>query len=230
MPDKLIGILGGLGPWATLEIFRRFLNAVTADEDQGYPRLLIYCNSKIPNRIGSILGTGENCVSALTDTAKALELGGADFIFIGSNGTHYYYEEIQRAVSIPVLNMIEETSNYIKKRHHDLEKVGLIAAGVTCSEGIYGKAFENSRFSLVIPNDSFQDKVMNAIFDVKAGRFDTSKQMFIEAGEHLISLGAQLVICGCTEVSVVLREKDLSVPIIDPVGIIVEKAIEISKC
>lgn len=229
MADKVIGILGGIGPWATLEMFKRFLEAVPAKRDQDYPRLIIYCNSKIPDRNKSIFGERESSIPALQETAQALEGAGADFIVIGSNGTHYYYDEIQKSVKIPVFNMIEETVNVLRTHHSKSKKFGLIAATCTVSKGIYQKYFTNTDQSLVTPNDKLQRKVLDAIYEVKIGKLDTSKQSFIEVSKSLIDQGAEGIICGCTEVSVALHEGDINVPVIDPMQIAAEKAIEIAQ-
>jgi len=229
MADKVIGILGGVGPWATLEMFKRFLEAVPAKRDQDYPRLIIYCNSKIPDRNKSILGEGESSITALQETAQALERAGADFIVIGSNGTHYYYDEIQESVRIPVLNMIQETVNILKTQYSKLKKFGLIAATCTVSKGIYQEYFSSTDQSLVTPNNKLQKKVLDAIYEVKIGRLDTSRQSFIEVSKNLIDQGAEGIICGCTEVSVVLHEKDINVPVIDPMQVAAEKAIGIGQ-
>jgi aspartate racemase len=229
MNDKVIGIIGGIGPWATLEEFKRFLESVPAKRDQDYPRLIIYCNSKIPDRRKSILAQGESAIPALKETAQALEQAGVDFIIIGSNGTHYYYGEIQQAVSIPVINMIEETSMFIKTRYSYVKNIGLIAPDVTCEKGIYQRYFQNSDQSLIIPDDELQQKITDAVYEVKVGKFDTGKESLIEVAKDFIDQGAEGVICGCTEISVVLHEKDLNVPVIDPMQIVVDKAIKMAQ-
>lgn len=229
MKDKTVGLIGGVGPWATLEMLKKFLSSVPAERDQDYPRLIIYCNSKIPDRNKSILGEGESSIPAFQETAKALERAGADFLIIGSNGSHYYYDEIKKSVKIPVLNMIEETTNILKTKYKTLKKFALIAATCTVSVSVYEHFFDHSDQILVTPSDELQQKVMKAIYEVKKGKFDTSKQTLIEVAKNLIEQGAEGVICGCTEVSVVLDEKDVNVPVIDPTQISIEKAIKMAQ-
>jgi len=228
MADKIIGILGGVGPWATVDMFKKFLEAVSATRDQDYPRLLIYCNSKIPDRNKAIMERGPDPVPALQDTARALERAGAEFIVIGSNGTHYYYGVIQDAVQIPVLNMIEETVNFIRSRHADVSKIGLIAATCTISEGIYDNFFQSSAQELLIPQHELQEKVMQAIYEVKVGRVHKPKETLKTVAADLIRNGAGAIICGCTEVSVGLQQRDLTVPVIDPMEVIAKIAIKLA--
>jgi aspartate racemase len=122
--------------------------------------------------------------------------------------------------------MIQETSYFIRSRHKGMKKVGLLAGTATISKQVYGKYFSNTNQSLLTPDKQDQEKVMKAIFDVKAGQFTSSKKFFIEVSHALLNKGAQGIVCGCTEVSVVLKEKDLQVPIIDPMQVIVEKSID----
>lgn len=225
MPDKTIGILGGVGPWATVDMFRKFLEVVSADRDQDYPRLLIYCNSKIPDRNKAIMEGGTDPVTALQETARALERAGADFIVIASNGTHYYYDAIQDAVTIPVLNMVEETANFIRSEHPHVAKIGLVAATCTISTGIYKKYFPSSPQELLVPPDEMQEKVMEAIYEVKVGQIAQPKETLKAVAEDLVRNGAGVIICGCTEVSVGLEQRDLTVPVIDPIEVIAKVAV-----
>lgn len=229
MRDKVVGILGGVGPWATLEMFRRFLEAVPAERDQDYPHLIIDCNSKIPDRQKSVLEGGQSSVPALQETARALERAGADFIVIGSNGTHCYYDQIQEAVRIPVLNMIEETAKILRTRYHELKRFGLLAATYTGASGLYQKYMKSAGQEVLVPKDELQEEVMKAIYKVKKGDFRESKRKLMGVSNHLVSKGAEAIICGCTEVSIVIKKGDLEVPVIDPMQIIVDKAVEIMQ-
>ena len=226
MPEKIIGILGGVGPWATVELFRRILEGVSASRDQDYPEIIVYCNSKIPNRIQSIRGEGKDCTDSLQNTAKTLEASGVDFIIIASCGTHYYYEEVQRAVKIPVLNLIDETSHYIQAHHSKYNKIGLISAAFTIEEGVFHKYF-GSEVSLISPDIDMQNKVVSAIDRVKVGRFESAQQSFIDVANHLISKGAEIIVYGCTEVSTALSMDDIDVIAVDPFQIIATKALRI---
>lgn len=228
MADKIIGILGGVGPWATVDMFKKFLETVSAERDQDYPRLIIYCNSKIPDRNKAIMERGADPVPALQDTARSLEKAGAAFIVIGSNGTHYYHDAIQKAVEIPVLNMIEETVKFIKDQHGSASKIGLVAATCTILEQIYERHFKNSAQVLLTPRHELQEKVMGAIYEVKVGQIKKPKETLVTVATELIQAGAGAIICGCTEVSVGLQQSDLDVPVIDPMKIIAKTAIRMA--
>ncbi|HET6780529.1 MAG TPA: amino acid racemase, partial [bacterium] len=110
MGEKVIGVLGGLGPWATLDLFEKILTLTPAAKDQDHLRLIIDNNPKIPDRSPAILGTGEDPTPALVETARNLERAGADFIVIPCNTAHFFYDAVRRAVSIPVLHIMDEVA------------------------------------------------------------------------------------------------------------------------
>ncbi|GAH53208.1 unnamed protein product, partial [marine sediment metagenome] len=110
MPEKIIGILGGMGPEATVDLFHKIIKFTPAKKDQDHFRIIIDNNPKIPDRTAAILGKGEDPLPALQETARNLEKAGVDFIIIPCNTAHYFLPQIQKSVNIPVLNMIEETA------------------------------------------------------------------------------------------------------------------------
>jgi aspartate racemase len=112
--EKTIGILGGMGPEATAYLFRKIIRHTKADKDQEHLKVIIFNNPKIPDRTDFILEKGtENPLPYLAEAAKELQRSGADFIIIPCNTAHYFYEDICRAVSIPVINMIEAVADEI---------------------------------------------------------------------------------------------------------------------
>src|SRR5438132_7490497 len=108
MADKVIGVLGGMGPWATLDLFEKILRLTPAQVDQDHFRLVIDNNPKIPDRSPAILGEGEDPTPGLIATAQNLQQAGADFLVIPCNTAHFFYDRIVTAVSIPVLLIIDE--------------------------------------------------------------------------------------------------------------------------
>src|SRR4030042_3354613 len=144
MPEKIIGILGGMGPEATIDLFYKIIKSTPAEKDQDHLRIIIDNNPKIPDRTAAILGKAEDPLPALQETAQNLEKAGADFIIIPCNTAHYFLSSIQESVNIPVLNMLEETAKETKKRIPQIKKVGLLASiGVYKSE-IYHQHFKKS--------------------------------------------------------------------------------------
>ncbi len=224
--EKIIGILGGMGPMATVELFKRIVLKTPAKRDQDHPRIVIYNNPKIPDRTAYILGKGENPLPELIDSAKKLESWGADFIIMPCNTAHFFADDIQKAINIPLINMIEETAEYVKQL--GIKRVGLLATTGTLTTGIYQKALEKRGIKVIIPNEKEQEKVMRGIYEgIKANKFKLGRELLLEIAKKL-EKESEGIIAGCTEVSVALKPEDLEVPLIDPMDVIAEKAVKLA--
>jgi len=224
--EKVIGILGGMGPLATVELFKRIVLKTPARRDQDHLRIIIYNNPKIPDRTAYILGKGENPLPELIKSAKKLESCGADFIIMPCNTAHYFLEEIQKAIRIPIISMIEATAEYIEKL--GLRKVGLLATTGTIVAGIYQRSLRRRGIEVITPSERDQEKVMKGIYEgVKAGNLKLGRELLLEIAKKLEKV-SEGIIAGCTEVSVALKQEDLNVPLIDPLDIIAEKAVRLA--
>lgn len=226
MAEKIIGILGGMGSLATVELFRRIVEKTPAKRDQDHPRIIIYNNPKIPDRTAFILGNGEDPRPKLIEGARKLESWGADFIIMPCNTAHFFAETIQKAVSIPLVNMIEETAKKIEEM--GLRKVGLLATDGTVKGLIYHRALLSRGVQIAVPNKNDQKRVMEAIYEgVKAGNLELGRKLLLEVARKL-ERRVDGIIAGCTEVSVALKPDDLSVSLIDPLDVIAEKAVRLA--
>lgn len=227
MPEKIIGILGGMGPEATIDLFYKIIKFTPAEKDQEHLRIIIDNNPKIPDRTAAILGKGEDPLPALQETAQNLEKAGADFIVIPCNTAHYFLSSIQESVNIPVLNMIEETAKETKKRIPQIKKVGLLASiGVYKSE-IYHQHFKKFNIEVISPEEKDKEEIMKVIYAVKAGDLsDEIKKNILKITQKLIDKGAEAIIAGCTEIPLILKEGDVSVPLIDPTQILARIAVQ----
>lgn len=149
-----------------------------------------------------------------------------DFIIMPCNTAHYFVEEIQKAVSIPLVSMIEATAEHIEKL--GLKRVGLLATTGTIVTGIYQKALGRRGIKTIVPSEEDQEKVMKGIYEgVKAGSLELGRGLLLEVVEKL-ERESEGIIAGCTEVSVALKQENLSVPLIDPMDVIAEKAVKLA--
>ena len=225
--EKIIGILGGMGPEATIDLFQKIVQLTPAKQDQEHLRIIIDNNPKIPDRTKAILYGNENPLPELIKTARTLEKAGVDFIIMPCNTAHYYYHEIQKMVNIPILNMIQETALYIHHTFPFLKNVSLFATKGTYQSGLYQTYLNALDIEILIPEEEEQHKLMEVIYGIKAGQdFFLLKKQIIEIARLQIRKGAQGVILGCTEIPLVLKDGDLEIPIIDPTFILAQKAIE----
>jgi len=216
MSEKIVGILGGMGPDATLDIFQKILRATPAKTDQEHLRIIIDCNSKVPNRAEAVLHHGEDPFPYLKESAQLLERAGTQLIAIPCNAAHHWYAEIQKCVRIPVLHIMEVAADYLENRHPQAKRIGLLAATPTVKVGLYQRTLERRGIDVLIPGPASQEKVMEVITAVKAAQAGGDiKKIIVTEGEKLAAQGAQAVIAGCTEIPLVLKDGDLSIPVVD---------------
>lgn len=214
--NRLVGILGGMGPEATADLFEEITRLTPARRDQDHVRVLIYSNPGIPDRTAAILEGGADPVPALAESARLLERAGAAFIAIPCNTAHYFLESIRAAVSVPVLDMIEEACEEFSRLAPHADTAGLLAATGTTRSGIYSSAFASRGVRVLTPADDEQESIHAAIREVKAGRAGTRiRELFRSAGAGLVARGARAVILGCTEIPLAFDESAAGYPVVN---------------
>jgi aspartate racemase len=229
MRRKTIGILGGMGPEATAYFFQLIIGQTQASRDQDHIPIIIWNNPKIPERTAAVLGHGPSPVLLLKDGVRRLARVGADFIVIPCITAHTFLREMTAASSIPILNILNLTRDFSVNSIPGLARAGLIASTWTVKSGLFARTFAKAGVDLIAPTDDEQKKVMEAIFGergIKAGfTSGRSRKLILEAAHGLTGRGAQAIIAGCTEVPLVLTQKDLRIPLIEPLQIAAEAAI-----
>lgn len=226
MKTKTIGIIGGMGPLATADLFRKIVLKTKSETDQEHIHIIIDSNTNIPDRTKSIISKGESPLKEMINSAKNLESSGADFLIMCCNTAHYYYQDICQAINIPFLNMLEETVKFIEKNYGKDIIVGLLATDGTISTGIYDEYFNKSSIKVIKPIYA-QKYVMEFVYEgIKKGKFDLGTDRFFGAVEELKSNGAEIFILGCTELSAAKDIFNFKGNFIDPLEVIAERAIE----
>ena len=228
MEKKTVGIIGGMGPLATADLFKKIVLNTKADKDQEHLKVLIDNNTDIPDRTAAILYGKESPIPQLQKSAKLLENMGADLLVMPCNTAHYFYEDVQSSVKIPILNMIELTRDSLLKK--GIRRAGLLATSGTIESGIYQKTFENSGILLFTPTENQQDAVMDLIYKgVKAGKMDFDVTAVKAVMDDMISLGADVLILGCTELPVAVEMYNLTYPVCDPTTELARGAVSLAN-
>jgi len=226
IPDRIIGILGGMGPEATMDLYLNIIRLTPAGRDQDHVRVLIYSNPKIPDRTMAIEQTGDSAVPSLIESAKLLERAGAGIIAMPCNAAHYFLAEIQREINIPILDMIEETSRRLRRESPIPKTIGLLASNGTVSSGVYTNSLRKQGISTLLPGGEDQQKIQIAIDEVKAGTHDRATQeTFQSIGLRMVEAGAESVILGCTEIPLAFSPDEVTYPTLNPTRILAEIAV-----
>jgi aspartate racemase len=229
LKKRIIGILGGMGPEATADLFSRIIRETPAKKDQDHIRIIIDNNPKIPDRTAAILGVGISPLEEMASTVKNLERAGAEFIIIPCVTAHYYYKELKKRANIPILNMVELTAKAIKQNFPNTKKAGLLGSTGTVKGKIFDQPLNKIGIKVVYPPANLQDRVMKAIYDcMKAGKIQKGRTIVIDVAKRLVEMESEVIICGCTEVSLVLKSGDLTKPVIDPLQILANHAVMIA--
>jgi len=213
----VIGILGGMGPEATIDLFRKIVESTPARSDQEHLRIIIDNNPKIPDRTAALLHGGEDPTPLLRATARNLERAGADLLVMPCNSAHLFYDRIAEAVSIPILHIADEAVEEALRRFPGIQAVGILATTATARLGLYHRRFEARGIRALSPSDADQEIVHGVIFSVKAGDKGAAVRERIRGvAESMAARGAQLLLTACTELPLILQDGDVSVPVLDP--------------
>lgn len=229
MTEKTIGILGGMGPEATLDLFGKIIANTPAARDQDHLRVVIDSNPRVPDRTAAILAGGESPVPVMKAGIAALKRAGADFVVIPCVSAHFFLDELQREAGLPILSMFDVAAEHIRQHHAHIRTVGMLATTGTIKSGRFRAKLEQSGVAVLTPEEPDQERVMAAIYAIKGaagvrGREAIGAEIRAVAG-RLIRRGAQGVVAGCTEIPLVLRPGDLDVPVFDTLLLLARAAI-----
>ena len=229
MKEKVIGILGGMGPEATLECYSKIIKNTPAKTDQEHLRVIIEANPKVPDRTAAIIGQGESPLTILVEGCRCLERAGADFIIIPCVSAHFFLDQIQEQIKLPILSIFDAIAETIVAEHSEIKTIGLMGTTGTIRGGLLQKRLASEGIDTIVPDEEHQSKIMAAIYDIKNSQPTRSEEEFtsdlIATAEGLISIGAQGIIAGCTEIPLALKQKHLSVPYFDALTILARRAI-----
>lgn len=210
-PSRLfkIGVVGGVGPLATVDFMEKVIKLTEARRDQDHVKMIVEQNPQIPDRTDYLVAGGTDPTIALLATCKKLEAAEADLIAIPCNTAHAFVDRIQRHLRIPIIHMLDETMAQVAHRHPG-QLVGLLATSGTVQSGVYAAAAAKAGVHILIPDAGHQTLVMEAIYGaagVKAGFTDGQcREDLLKTIEHLAKRGAGVVILGCTELPLVFPD------------------------
>lgn len=213
---RRVGILGGMGPEATILMQQRLLQAVPAEDDFDHIPLLIDMNPQVPSRIAHLIeGTGGDPAPVLAAMARRLETGGAEALAMPCNTAHSYAASITSAVKIPLLNMVT-----LSAERAGSGKVGVLASPATRITGVFDEALAQVGATPVWPEDDAP--LLHAIRIIKAnGATVEARNILRAASEELLALGAETQLVGCSEFSLIAEAASAEAEVIDTLDVLV---------
>ncbi|MFO7913246.1 MAG: amino acid racemase [Desulfotignum sp.] len=227
--EKIVGIIGGMGPEATVDLMQRIIRLTPATDDMDHIRCIVDNNPKVPSRIKAIIeGDGEDPGPVMADMGRRLEAWGADFLVIPCNTAHYYYDAVQQAVNIPVVNMIDRVVEQVKTRFGKEKKIGMLASPAVAITQLYTRRFAALGMAEVWPDTAHQDLVFRIIRQVKTGRISPNLLgQYARVCDHLQEQAVRVAIVACTELSAL--GGDLPLATIDASQVLAEEIVRVVK-
>ena len=216
----MIGILGGMGTQAGLDFCNKLAVLYRGKVDQDYPLFILYNKSNVPGRPESIgiytkkitnkikskknKGKYQSVLKSLIEGCQILKKSKCKFIVIPCNTAHYWYDDLKKKVSLPIINMPKEVFDYTKNKCKTNSKIGLLATEGTIKTGIYNKFFDK-KFNIISPNSSIQNNSVNkAIRLVKMGKVKEANGIIKSAINYLNKKKCKKIILGCTELPIAI--------------------------
>jgi len=198
-----LGIIGGMGPEATVLLMSRIIALTEAKDDCDHIPMLVDNNTQVPSRIKAIIDkTGDDPSSTLIIMARELEARGVKVLAMPCNTAHYYADVIQGSVNIPLLNMVRLTSNHIAREYSHKHVVGVLGSPALAMTHIYDAAFAAHNIEVLYPEE--QELMLKAIRLIKENAdSEKSRTLFTNAANELVEKGADLLVVACSEFSIV---------------------------
>ena len=209
-PSLTVGVLGGMGPEATLDFLARVVTLTPAATDQDHVHMIVDNRPQVPNRNEAIAGTGPSPAPLLAAMAQGLERCGADFLVMPCNTAHAFQDSITAAVDIPFVSMIDETVEAAIQQAPGAARVGLLATTGTIESQLYQHAFEARQVETIVPGGRSLQQFMKLLYRVKAGdKAPALKLELLDLTLELCAEGAGALVAGCTEVPLLLGQADV---------------------
>jgi len=221
--------MGGMGPEASVDFLARVVAASNARCDQDHIRLILDHNPTIPNRHDAIAGRSPGIGPELAEMAKGLERAGADFLVMVCNTAHAWASEIQAAVAIPFVSIIDVTVAALPPPR-DSGPVGVLAAQGCLQSGLYQEALQVAGYEPVLWDTAEQQRFMGLLYRIKSGAGGDDLQAAMrQLAAALTARGAGTLIAACTEIPLVLSEQDVPCPLLSSTDLLARQTVAIAR-
>lgn len=223
---RVVGVLGGMGPLATVDFLRKLVQATPARTDQEHVPVVVSAIPQVPDRTAAWLGQGASPLPALRASAQRLVAAGASAIVMPCNTAHLWFDELQSGVALPMLHLVDAAVDAVVQRLGPGAPVGLLATEATLHSGLYTRR-RNGDVHWVLPTARERETwITPGIAAVKAGRLPAGRALLDPALQALARRGARAVVLGCTEIPLVLEQAPHAPLLIDATGALARRAVD----
>jgi aspartate racemase len=226
--EGVVGILGGMGPLATVDFITKMLAATPAASDQEHVPVVVASIPQIPDRTLAFRGEGESPAPAMIASAMRLKHAGCGLIVIACNTAHLWFDDVRAAVGVPMIHMVDAAIEDAVAASGTAGRIGLLGTDATLASGLYvnRQACGAKPIQWLLPTArEMMELIMPGIEAVKSGDLQAGGQLLAAAAESLKGRGASAVILGCTEIPLVLDKATSPLPVIDPTAALARRAV-----
>lgn len=231
--EKIIGVLGGMGPLATIDFIAKLRAATPADTDQDHVPLVVSCIPQVPDRTAAFRGEGPSPLPAMLDSGQRLVAAGAGLVVISCNTAHLWFDELQAALGLPMLHLVDAAVEDALALAGPQGRIGLLATDATLASGLYlnrrpPAAPQGLQWLLPTAAETSQ-WLMPGIAAVKAGRNAEASELLGAVAHALARRGACTLVLGCTELPLALDAQHAGVPVVDAAAALARRAVAWSR-
>jgi aspartate racemase len=222
----VVGVLGGMGPLASLDFMHKMLAATPAARDQEHVPVVLSSIPQVPDRTEAFRGEGDSPLAAMLASGRRLRDAGAGLVVMPCNTAHLWFDELQAALGLPMLHLVDAALEDAVAGAGAGARIGLLATDATLASGLYLNRPASQQVQWLLPTASeMLDWVMPGIQAVKAGHLDDAAALLLRAAAALQRRGAAALVLGCTEIPLVLTTENAPVPVIDATAALARRAV-----
>ncbi len=226
---KTAGVMGGMGPDATVDFMAKVIGLTRAGRDQDHVHMIVDNDPGVPNRQAAIRSGNDDVSDHLTTMALRLEQAGADFLVMVCNTAHSFLGGVEEATRIPFISIIDESVAEVQRVAPRGQTVGLMATDGCVDTGIYQDAISAAGRVALVPEEADRQALMSLINAIKGGHRDTGVQKDMRSiAKRLVDRGADTIIAGCTEIPLVFDGSGFNVPVVSSTDVLAEKTVALA--
>lgn len=224
---KTIGVIGGLGPMATVYYLEQITRMTDAKRDQDHPRIIMVSIPNTPDRTEYILDKGKKSpLPCLIRAGKDLVRMGVDFITVPCVTAQYFYQELCEALCVPVISLCANIADEIAARQ--IQTVGILGTNGTIHSHVLEREFEKVGVAVVVPDQEGQHIIMRIIYEQVKNGCKADMENFYQVSNSLLEFGAEKIILGCTELSLLTKQIKERTHYVDVLEVLAQKAVRLS--